>query len=122
MRGAVKEGREGLEMPRPAAPPANKLNRFQVLRESVMKENNAILVLYSKMQIPRILKVKLQLPDPSYFPSLLFPAGFLYFLPAQISPVAEAQAPVKDVGCEKEDVSAGAGGGALDLVSFSQPS
>ena len=31
MRGAVKEGREGLEMPRSAAPPpVNKLNRFQV--------------------------------------------------------------------------------------------
>ena len=78
-----------------------------------------------QMLIPRIIKAKLQLPDPSdpsYFPSLLFPAVFLYFLPAQISPVAEAQAPVKDVACEKEDVSAGAGGGALDLVSFSHPS
>ena len=76
-----------------------------------------------QVQIPRIIKAKLQLPaDPSYFPSLLFPDGFLYFLPAQISPVAEAQAPVKDVACEKEDVSAGAGGGALDLVSFSHPS
>ena len=31
MRGAVKEGREGLEMPRSTAPPpVNKLNRFQV--------------------------------------------------------------------------------------------
>ena len=35
MRGAVKEGREGVEMPRSAAVPANKLNRFQVKQKCI---------------------------------------------------------------------------------------
>lgn len=35
MRGAVKEGREGVEMPRSAALPVNKLNRFQVKQKCI---------------------------------------------------------------------------------------
>ena len=54
MRGAVKEGREGVEMPRSAAPPVNKLNRFQVSRNALKEaEKN-----YDWCKIVR-------LPDPS---------------------------------------------------------
>ena len=42
MRGAVKEGREGLEMPRSTAPPVNKLNRFQVSRNALKEQEKAM--------------------------------------------------------------------------------